>query len=299
VYKGVAQYFRDVRDPQKRRKLLRTTAAVIGGVGATLGLLATIGATVVGSVIGYREAFALHWRWIPAVPLVAMVGLPIGALLIAGGEFVLRGAVSVFDRKFNERTPKTQSDIVGFVAMVIVSVAGVTGLAAMARSDLQDLYATTAGPDGGTPFNATERAAKSQRVVITKMSGSAKKLIDDLDKTAVQVQSARETIASTLNELTRQQKEADDAAAFTHYLQDKQRAIQLRTDELQRILDGKEPITRADLVASGRSGLIWGFVFGIVTGFFSSLAASWAWRALEKRFRSTASKASDGEAPKN
>jgi hypothetical protein len=54
----------------------------------------------------------------------------------------------------------------------------------------------------------------------------------------------------------------------------------LQTEELDRILDGQQPITRHDLQ---RRATLQGWIFGLIAGFVTSLLGSIAYNALKKR----------------
>lgn len=102
---------------------------------------------------------------------------------------------------------------------------------------------------------ATRDAAAKQEEALKRFSVTAGTLLRDLDQTAAKVAETKREIAQTMVLFDRQLEATQAAQSNLSQLQEKQRQIQDRADELERILQGKRPITLEDMDRSGRDSL--------------------------------------------
>lgn len=116
----------------------------------------------------------------------------------------------------------------------------------------------------------TREAAARQQEAVKKFSETAQVLLGDLDRTALKVAEAKREIAETMLLFDRQIEAAQVAQANLSKLAEKQRAIQSRAEELDRILQGKRPITQEDMDRSARDNLWQGLVMGVLTSLFAT-----------------------------
>jgi len=127
---------------------------------------------------------------------------------------------------------------------------------------------------------ATRDAAAKQEQAIKQFSATAGTLLKDLDNTAAKVAETKREIAQTMVLFDRQLEATQAAQSNLSQLQEKQRQIQGRAEELDRILQGKRPITLEDLDRSGRESLHQGIWTGLLFGVLSSLVASFIYPRL-------------------
>ena len=127
---------------------------------------------------------------------------------------------------------------------------------------------------------ATRDAAAKQEQAIKQFSATAGTLLRDLDNTAAKVAETKREIAQTMVLFDRQLEATQAAQSNLSQLQEKQRQIQSRAEELERILQGKRPITLEDMERSGRESLSQGIWTGLLFGVLSSLVATYLYPRL-------------------
>ena len=127
---------------------------------------------------------------------------------------------------------------------------------------------------------ATRDAAAKQVQAIKQFSATAGTLLKDLDNTAAKVAETKREIAQTMVLFDRQLEATQAAQSNLSQLQEKQRQIQGRAEELERILQGKRPITLEDMERSGRESLSQGIWTGLLFGVLSSLVATYLYPRL-------------------
>jgi len=111
------------------------------------------------------------------------------------------------------------------------------------------------------------------------LSESGTKLLNQLNATETELETAKKQLAVTLGTFDAQRQAAQQVAEALKQLDDRERQIALQTAELERILGGQQPITRNDLQRANTQGVLYGLLLGFVTSFLASAA----YGALRKR----------------
>lgn len=273
-------------DPAQRWPLMRRAARLL----------------LVTSLLGFTMALPIWIGQMFAIGVRATVRQEIEAIcmtLVAGPAFVsgLFATIWAFQGLFwllslgcgcvFDRLPDTfRSHIVGVLrlgkGLAPLILIGVTALYC-GRKSYREALETEPSPmtaaDQQT-IAATRDAAAKQEQAIKQFSATAGTLLRDLDHTATKVAETKREIAQTMVLFDRQLEETRIAQNNLSQLQEKQRQIQSRAEELDRILQGKRPITLEDLDRSGRESLHQGIWTGLLFGVLSSLLASFIYPRL-------------------
>lgn len=131
---------------------------------------------------------------------------------------------------------------------------------------------------------AVQKVLIQQTGVLDGASESARMTIANLDRTEGDLQKLRSEVVKALSKIEEQRTAAQKISETASKLQSNQADIDERLRNLRRLLDGSNPITKADLASSQRNGLWQGFVIGLV----ASLMAAYIFRWLERRLGRTA-----------
>jgi hypothetical protein len=221
--------------------------------GAGVGLAAALGSIY---AIGWHNAWKVYRFWFILSPLL-------GPLAIA--------FAAIFDHLQTFSTKITNA-ICGFLAVLVLAVFMAGGYEG-ARSDYPLLISQN------TSLEELSKAVAEQTRNLGGLSESGTKLVNQLNSTETQLETAKKQLAVTLGAFDAQRRAAQQVTDALKQLDDRQKQIALQTEELERILGGQQPITRHDLQRANNQGLVYGLVFGFVTSLFASVA----YNALKKR----------------
>lgn len=128
-------------------------------------------------------------------------------------------------------------------------------------------------------MQALTTSATDQKRALGQMSDSGKALVQQLTTTQGQLEDAKQQLTLALGQFHQQKRNTEQIQTQLKDLDLRRQAIETKTAELERILEGRKPITRADLQRSTFTGLI----YGAILGFFGSLAASYVLTRLISR----------------
>jgi hypothetical protein len=255
----------------------RLSFKVMAG-GAAFGVV--IGAiTAAGqiSVVGLQAAWALYGFWWTLAPFIGAAAPAMLFLLL----LMFYGGGETLSRAVNATLSDRGREILDGVFYVYFFMFGLGMLAAApflaARQQAQESQQLLASPKLSS-LTAIRSAAEQQREALTGVSRDGQKLLAQLDTVTNSLQTARNKLGETLKSVEARSREADRAADEVSRLTNEQHQIELRLAEFRRILNGGEPITRHDLVSSSR----YGFLLGLVSGFVTSLAATFLYGWLTK-----------------
>ena len=277
---------RSLADPEQRRSTVRRTVLVLlvcALVPFTLLLPAVIGKMLaIGVHSALDEDVATLGRALIVGPgficvlfgALALLELAIWLFLVGGFTFFLMLPDGV-------QHAVSRAGQWGKWFVIVAAIAGIL------YSCGQDGYrsALKSGPppvlaaDQQT-IAATRDAAAKQEQAIKQFSATAGTLLKDLDNTAAKVAETKREIAQTMVLFDRQLEATQAAQSNLSQLQEKQRQIQGRAEELERILQGKRPITLEDMERSGRESLSQGIWTGLLFGVLSSLVATYLYPRL-------------------
>lgn len=205
--------------------------------------------------------------------LVIGPGIVVLVVLVTGVLGVMVWCAKAGIRALLNRLPESSRRTVTTVAWNVGLLVGCGGLAFTCareayRSALRaDPPVTSA--DRKT-IEETREAAQKQSEAIKKFSETADALLKDLDRTAGKVAETKQEITQTMALFEKQLQATQEAQSNLARLAERQRVIETREVEIERILNGKVPITREDLDQSGRTGLWQGFLSGIVTSLIAT-----------------------------
>ncbi len=229
---------------------------VLGGIG--LMVLLAVGQSVSIGFYAAWKVYKYYWIFSPLFGpvLVAAAVLPI---------LIIKAISSLISRRFGSRSAEW------FVAAVMTVLLGGGCLVAGffgAREDNPML--------NSRPANMEElsKSLGEQNRVLGKMSESGKVLLDQLNSTESELENTKKQLTATLTNFDVQQQAAGQVAEELKRIDARQKQIVLQTEELQRILEGQQPITRHDLQRANLEGLVFGLVAGFITSFLASMAYS-------------------------
>lgn len=270
---SIVYYIKGICGGPDQAKLLRITGQVLGGaavLGLGIGLFVALGQTL---AIGFRPAYHKYGIWWFAAPLLG-ASVPITFFTVALIFFAgLQRASEYFSSLLSTKARALLKRIGNWsfpfflIAMLAGTLAGVPIFFAYDYAKNANEILTSADSND---VAALSQAISNQHDTLSKASQTSRNLLSDLDRTAAEIHATRELLAKTIANLDSQSNAVSSANSEVQRLADRQEQIQLRVQELERLLDGKAPITRGDLERSGRTGLIIGAIFG----FLGSLAAT-------------------------
>jgi hypothetical protein len=243
--------------PLLKRVILRKFFWLSLLCGAGVGLLVAFGQSY---AIGLHIAWKLYGLWWVLSPL----GGPLMLVLL-----LTAGAVIEHLEGNSQRTVR----FVAFCGVLIVLgtmfvVVGYKG----AREDNPLLDSQSAN------LEALSKAATEQTRTLVGLSESGAKLVNQLNATEVELEAAKKQLAVTLGNFEAQRHAAQQVSETLKEIDVREKQIALQTEELERILGGKQPITRNDLQRANLQGLF----SGLVVGFVASLLASAAYNAFRR-----------------
>lgn len=227
--------------------------------------------------MGIRAAILQNgWSWLRA-PLIGP-GLLIGfTFIIYPIELVFWGlargtktGLRLVSRRFGDKIYKTLGAVLkaGFalaVAGAVVYQCGKEGY----EDGLKQISHRIRDADQKT-IAETQDATAKQQAALKKFSDTAQTLLKDMDKTALKVAEAKREITETMAIFDGQLEATQAAQTNLAKLAEQQRAIQSRAEELDRILQGKRPITQEDMDRSARDNLWQGLLMGILTSLIAT-----------------------------
>lgn len=269
-----------------QRKAIVLGIKVLGGasaVGVLIGALVAMGQSVaIGFHAGWRT-YGTWWLLSPLIGASAPIAFFIAGLIFYTGpielERVLKARLSGEVRRVLGR--------VGMSSLMAMLIAMPIGLAVFLGYDsarrANELLCGSQLADLGAVTNAVGQQSQA----LTDLSRSGVDLLRSLDDVGQAIRGTREELATTLQTVEANAASAAKAAKDVADLAQKQKQVELRLGELQRLLDGGTPITKQDLESSNRLGLI----LGALLGFAASLAAAFSYSWLRRRMacRSTES----------
>jgi hypothetical protein len=240
---------------------IRFFGKIFGGsllFGLCLGILIAVGQSV---SIGFYPAWKLYKTyWI----LSPLVGPALFALVVSPGAII--GALWYLLRRWiGDRT----AEWTGAIFVILLLGGGAIALGYFgAREDNPMLNSQPANMD------ALSKSVGEQSRVLSKMSESGRALLDQLSATEVELESAKKQLTTTLANFDVQRQAAGQVTEELKQIDSRQKQIALQAEQLQRILEGQQPITRHDLQRANLQGQGSGFVIGFVASFLASMAYS-------------------------
>jgi hypothetical protein len=216
--------------------------------------------------IGFYPAWKLYkYYWLSA-PVAGPVLVLAGTLPVITGEALW----NFVKRRFG---PKVAGWTLGPVLVLLLASGGVVGGFLGAREDNPNLNSQPVSSD------ALSKTLGEQNRTLNAMSQSGKSLLDQLNATEIELENAKKELTATLTNFDLQREAAEQVSHELKAIDARQKQLALQTEELQRILQGQEPITRHDLQRANWVGL----GTGVVIGFLTSLLASVVFNALTKK----------------
>jgi hypothetical protein len=236
-------------NPKTRGKAAKTLLCYFGLASVAGLLLSAFFAIGCAYSIGFSATWKLYRTTALLSPLI-------------GPFFLLFAIVLAVLLEFSAKRLGRQiwvSIVVGFV-LLAVSAAGYVG----SRNEYPYLATQSANAA------ALSRSADDQNQVLGQVSQSGTALLNQLSSTEQQLAEAKKQLGATLSTFEQQRQSVSNVAVQLKRLDERQQAIALRTQELERILDGHRPITLADLEYSSRTSLFWGFFLGLIASLVAS-----------------------------
>ena len=227
-------------------------------LGAGAGLLFALGQSY---GIGFHPAWKLYGSWWLLSPRLGP------ALLLF---MVAAGSIGEFIGRLSSRKAKV---IGGSLAIIGIGAAILFGGYEGTREDNPLLSSQPANLEG------LSKSIRQQTQVLGDLSESGKTLLGQLNATEFELETAKKQLVATLGNFDAQRNAAGHVTEELKRLDVRQKQIALQTEELERILEGQQPITRHDLQRANLQGLI----SGLGVGFLASFLASMAYNAWGKR----------------
>ena len=215
----------------------------------------------VGLTMAIGEIFAIGWHSAWKTYRIEWILSPLFGPLIL---FTFISSVLAFD--FVTGRIKRQKWIIIVGTPVALAVVLVFGGYLTAREDNPMLGSQTANLD------ALTKTAGDQSHVLGEMSESGQKLLSQLNATQGDLDSAKKQLSATLSNFDMQRQAAGQVTEELKRLDARQKQIALQAEELERILEGEQPLTRRDMQRANLQGLISGFLIGFLTSFLASMA---------------------------
>lgn len=209
--------------------------------------------------IGFYPAWKIYGRWWVVSP---SFGPSLFILMILMALLV----------EYSERTRTTRFILGSFFSLAV----GASLLVAAYKGTREENPLLSSQP---ASLEALSKSAREQSRVLGDLSESGQGLLSQLNSTEIELETAKKQLALTLGNFDAQRKAAGQVTEELGRIDARQKQIALQTGELERILEGQQPITRQDLQRTNMQGMI----FGFIEGFFASILATMALRALRKR----------------
>lgn len=260
----------------RREPSALASTAFVCVLGAIFGLL--IGALIAAgqiAALGLQAAWTAYGIWWLFAPIAGLV-LPIVIFLVC--FFIFPGGVLIetaYRAVVSEPARKKISYAVLFVFFGLSLIGALATPIFMGFEEAKrknPIVASSSLPS----LRSVDEAMIKQSEALKSFTNEGKGLLRKLD-------GVRAELSQSLATAETQLKNSESTSSQISNLLDQQRQIESRMTELQSILGGAVPITKADLDDSSRSGLI----MGAVLGFGASLAASfvYSWIARYRRGR--------------
>jgi hypothetical protein len=231
--------------------------------------------------LGFRAAWRFYRLWWASAPFVGPLAVIAFLMVPLAVHGIGKVAAVVGRHVLGERLSKS----IGNHAPIIVVSAIMFGLIPAFIVWAGYSSALESNPILASKSNDIQGLSKSvsdQTKTLADLSLRGNSLLAQLTQTQRDLEKAKGQLASTLSSFDVQRQAAEQASADLAGLQARRDQIDLRIGELERILDGRNPITREDLRRSSNLGLL----FGAIIGFATSLAATFAFRYLAGKRKS-------------
>jgi len=250
---------RDLRHGKRLRAALNPLA-ISALVSSFAALLLAVGQIY---AVGFRAAwrfYRLWWAGAPFVGPLVVVGFFSLPLTIYG---ISKVAGIIGRRILGERLSKR----VGENASVIVVSIIIFGLIPAFIVFAGYSNAIESNPILASKSDDIQGLSKSvseQSKTLADLSNRGNSLLAQLAQTESDLGRAKSQLASTLSSFEAQRRAAEQASADLAGLQARRDQIDLRIGELERILEGRNPITREDLRRSSNLSLLFGAIVGFL-----------------------------------
>jgi len=266
AFDAVVSFWRALKVPGERIKAM-ALVLVWPAVGALLGVGGAI-LYIIGQwiAIGFWPAVELYWKWWALSPIIGAVVVS----CIAGASGLLslvRDTVDfVLQRFLNEKQiDKVFSWAVGLMVLGFLCFQ----LIVQGYTTAKKTNRILTSPDAKNLDKLVQTTAENL-VAVSDPSSNAQGLLTEIDKFQQEFGETKQRLTATLTALQAQKNRAISIDEQLKQLQSQGVQVELKRQELVRVLEGHEPISREDLDKANTSGM----VYGIVWGFLSSLAAS-------------------------
>ena len=215
-----------------------SAAIVLGGIG--LMVLVAVGQSLSIGFYSAWKVYKYYWIFAPLVgpAFVAAAGLPI---------LIIKAISSLVSRRFGSRSAEW---VIAVVMTVLFGAAFIVGGFLGAREDNPMLNSQPAN------MEALSKSLGEQNSVLGKMSESGNVLLDQLNSTESELENAKKQLTKTLTNFDVQRQAAGQVAEELKRIDARQKQIVLQTEELERILEGQQPITRRDLQRANLARII-------------------------------------------
>ena len=188
------------------------------------------------------------------------------AALVFGGVFVLAfwiffGVASMIEKL----PPRIEKWVMRSISTIFVTSVFIFFLATTGYKEARDDYYKFPDINSSEGLDVAE-SVKKQSESLKGLSGQATELLSQLEATEVLIQDNKKRLTSTLTDIAKQVNSVEEANKHMASLVERQKQIELRASELERILDGKAPITRDDLNNASK----WGWIQGVGTSIIAA-----------------------------
>jgi hypothetical protein len=259
------------------RKSISVAITVIG-IGLLFGL--AIGGLAAGgqtAALGFHPAWATYGAWWLLSPLIGAV---VPMVIYIGSLIIFSGSVRV-GRLFNATFSDRARDLLKIIAPILL-VCATLGAAIMMPAFIAYQEARRANPilaeSNLRSLGAVDKAIAKQSEALQAFSTSGRDLLLRLD-------GVRSELSQTLMTAETQLRTSENTSSQISELLTKQKQIELRMAELQRILDGAAPITKQDLESSSLEGLLVGALIGFIASLAASFVYGWLARVIRRRVK--------------
>jgi len=275
AFDAVVSFWRALKVPGERTKAM-ALILIWPSLGASLGVGGAI-LYIIGQwiAIGFWPAFELYWQWWALAPVIG--ALIVSGMAAVGGLFSLLGdTVSfVLQRFLNQKQiDKVFGWVVGLMMLGFLCFLFIGQGYTSAKKANNILTSKEAGN-----LDKLVQTTAENLTAVSELSRNAQGVLTEIDKFQQEFSETKQRLTATLTALQTQKKK-NRAIALDEQLKQLQSQgvqVELKRQELLRVLEGQEPISREDLDNASTSGM----VYGIIWGFLSSLAASAAYSKMQ------------------